>query len=197
MSEKSDRSRLFFLTAHKNAPCFEHMEEILKDGKFELYALILHDKDIEEDGTITPPHWHAVLECPNARTFNAIRKQFEGAHIVIPDYKKSTYQYLLHNSPNSKEKYQYDFEKIISNSPESVKAIIESEEYEPFQVNRVNEYIVEGTTTAFRFNNRFGFDQYCKYWKNFYLYYKEVINDTEAQSALDEIERNKSFQNDF
>lgn len=197
MSEKSERSRLFLITAHQNAACFCQMQEILTDGKFDLWALIKHDKDIEEDGTLTPPHWHAIIECPNARTFNSVRKQFEGAHIEIPNYKKSTYQYLLHNSPNSKEKYQYDFEKIISNSPESVKDIINSEEYEPFLENKVNEYIVDGTTTVFRFTQRFGFDQFSKYWKSYEMYWRGVKDDTEACKALDEIAKNKSFRTDF
>ena len=112
------------------------------------WAWIVHDKDIltevdPEDGTITEKpksvHKHLVVEVKNPVSFNSMQNKFEGAHIDVIKYKRSTYQYLLHNSPRSKEKYQYALGEIVSNDLEAVKHIIESEELETFK-EKVNQW---------------------------------------------------------
>ena len=149
MQSNSPRSRDYFITINQGAKSYDEALEIVKSLNTKLYAAIYHDKDIlqekDENGVITEKpkkkHLHIVLELKNPTSFNSIQNKFEGAHIETPRYKKSAYQYLIHNSPRSKEKYQYSPDEIISNDLKAVKFYIESEDYEIFKENMWLRYI--------------------------------------------------------
>lgn len=167
----SPKYRDYFLTINEGAKCYEDVLDIIKELNFKLYAYIVHDKDeiMDENGNKTgekkPTHKHVMVELKNPVSFNAMQNRFQGAHIIVPKYKKSAYQYLVHNSPNSRGvKYQYDTTEIISNDLPSVEYIIETETSETFQQNRFLTYIVEGVVTAYQFVKRFGLDAYKQYW---------------------------------
>ena len=123
------RYRNYFITIHKSAECFNSVYDIIDGLNYKLYACIIHDKDINLDnGEITPPHYHLVLELKNGITFESCRKKFKGAHIKLIDSNINVcYQYLLHNSIHSLEKYNYDIDYIVSNDIESVKLAITNE----------------------------------------------------------------------
>ena len=189
MPSNSPKYRDYFITINKGAPCYEHVHEIVKEMNTKLWAWIVHDKDIltevdPEDGTITEKpksvHKHLVVEVKNPVSFNSIQNKFEGAHIDVIKYKRSTYQYLLHNSPRSKEKYQYALGEIVSNDLEAVKNIIESEELETFKENLFLQYIAEGTDTPYRFVKRFGLTAYKQYWKP----YNEMLNASRSDPEM-------------
>lgn len=204
MGTNSPKSRDFFITINKGAKCYDEVEEILKELNIKLYALITHDKDVLEDletGTIKTKevHKHLVIELKNPITFNSAQNHFPGAHIVMPKYKKSAYQYLLHNSTNSKEKYQYDFNEIITNNREQVRHIIESESFELFYENQFVLYWAQGIRTAYQFSRRFGLNVYKQYWRS----YIEVMSSNDPQMLLDiheiekELKRNEDLDLPF
>ena len=179
----SPKYRDFFITINKDAESYENALEIVKELNFKVYALIVHDKDVivNEDGTTEPKatHKHIMLELNNPVSFNAMQKRFKGAHLDIPKYKKSAYQYLIHNSPRSKgTKYQYDLTEIISNDLSLVKYTIETETSEVFIQNKFLHYIAEGVRTSYQFVKRFGLDAYKQYWKPY--------TDMLAQLDIDE-----------
>ena len=143
MASNSPKYRDYFITINEGAKCYDDALDNVKSLSYKLYACIYHDKDVlmelQEDGTIkqTPKkkHLHIIVEVRNPVSFNAMQGRFEGAHIETIKYKKSAYQYLIHNSPKSKEKYQYSPDEIISNDLNAVKFAIESEDYEVFKEN--------------------------------------------------------------
>lgn len=188
MKNETSKSRCFFITANESAECYASMLEAIKDCNYTLYALIKHDKDVNEDGTFKKEHYHAMVELANPVSFLSMQKRFKGAHIEIPNFKKSAYQYLVHNSPKSKTKYQYSLDEIVTNSKESIKSIIESEEIEPFIENNFLRYIAQGCDTQYRFVKRFGFEQYYKYWKTYYQMILELKVDREMQEDFQKVD---------
>lgn len=187
----SPKYRDFFITINEGSPCYEDVLDIIHDLNYKIYALITHDKDkvynIEKQ-CYEPKktHKHLMMEMKNPVSFNKMQERFKGAHIEIPKYKKSAYQYLLHNSPKSKgEKYQYDFNEIITNSPQELKVIIESETFELFKENMFLEYIADGTRTSYQFAKRFGLNAYKQYWKPYLEMIMNLANDEEMQHDLE------------
>lgn len=192
MAVNSPKYRDFFITVNKGADCYEEILEIIKELNYKLYALITHDKDVivSEDGTTTPKqeHKHLMLELKNPVSFKKMQERFKHAHIEIPKYKKSAYQYLIHNSPNSKgEKYQYSLNEIITNDFQQCEYIIKTEESELFKQNQFLIYIAEGTRTAYQFVKRFGLDAYKQYWKPYNDMLINLSTDTEMQNDLQAI----------
>lgn len=189
MATNSPKYRDYFITINQGAPCYEQALDIIKDLNIKLYAYIVHDKDfiVNEDGTTTlkPKHKHIMLEVKNPISFEGIQKRFEGAHIEVPKYKKSAYQYLIHNRPNARDKYQYSLNEIITNDLSQVKYIIESETNELFYQNKFLNYIAEGVRTPYQFVKRFGLDAYKQYWKPYYDMLIQLETDEEMQADLD------------
>ncbi|MCQ2325783.1 MAG: replication protein [Paludibacteraceae bacterium] len=201
MASNSPKYRDYFITINKGAECYgvEEIQKRVLECNFKLYAYILHDKDKlitehlnEETGeayteeTPKQEHYHLILELKNPVSFNAMQERFKGAHIDIPKYKKSAYQYLIHNTPNSrKEKYQYPLEQVHSNAIAEVKQIIESETYELFHENLFVRYIAEGTRTSYQFAKRFGLNAYRQYWKPYSDMLSLVSIDQELQNDLE------------
>ena len=186
----SPKYRDFFITIQKGADCYDDALKIVKELNFKIYAYIIHDKDKildEATGEITKPkptHAHIMMELNNPVSFKAMQDRFKGAHIEIPKYKKSAYQYLIHNLPTAKEKYQYDFKEIITNSPIELKATIESETFELFKENMFLQYIADGIRTSYQFAKRFGLNAYKQYWKAFNDMLQQLDVDDEMQADL-------------
>ncbi len=181
----SPKYRDFFITINQDAECYDKALDIVKELNFKLYALIVHDKDVivNEDGTTTPKatHKHLMFELKNPVSFAKMQERFKGAHIDIPKYKKSAYQYLIHNSPNSRGvKYQYDTNDIITNDLNAVKFIIETETSEVFRQNMFLVYIVQGVRTAYQFVKRFGLDAYKQYWHP----YSDMLANLETDEEM-------------
>lgn len=184
----SPKYRDYFITINEGAKCYEDVELIIQDLNFVLYGLITHDKDmiIEDDGSLTPKqkHKHLMIELKNPVSFERMRTRFEGAHIEVPKYKKSAYQYLIHNLPSAKEKYQYDFTEIITNAPQELKNVIEAETFEMFKENMFLEYIADGTRTSYQFAKRFGLNAYKQYWKAYQDMVALIDTDEELMNDL-------------
>lgn len=193
-SNNSPKYRDYFITINEGAECYNDALEIVKELNYKLYALIVHDKDIiiDEEGATKPKktHKHLMFELKNPVSFNKMQERFKGGHIIVPKYKKSAYQYLIHNSPNSKnEKYQYDFDEIITNDKNELKVIIESETYELFRENQFVRYIAEGIRTSYQFAKRFGLNAYKQYWKAYEDMLKSLNDDDELQRDVKLIQK--------
>lgn len=193
MASNSPKYRDFFITINEDAECYERALEIVKELNYKIYALIVHDKDeIFNDATgeyqKKKTHKHIVMELKNPVSFNKMVERFKGAHIEVPKYKKSAYQYLIHNLESAKEKYQYDFNEIITNAPQELKVIIESETFELFKENMFLEYIADGTRTSYQFAKRFGLNVYKQYWKAYYEMLQELAVDEEMKRDLKKIQ---------
>lgn len=100
------RFRKYFITINKGAKCFDSFVDSL--GMCEKYAYIFHDKDNEEQ-----PHYHLVISYKNQKSFETVRKEFEGSHIEKCESWTSCLRYLTHK--DNTEKYQYEDSDIVSN----------------------------------------------------------------------------------
>lgn len=188
----SPKFRDYFITINQGAESYDNALEITKELKTKLYALIVHDKDNEvtDDGDLKPKkvHKHIVLELVNPISFSSMQNKYQGAHIEVVKYKKTAYQYLIHNRPNAKEKYQYDVKDIVSNNHAAVKEAITAEEgLRLFNEREFLRYIVEGIKTPYQFVKAFGLNVYKQYWKT----YQEMLifsqTDEDMQSDMDAI----------
>lgn len=174
------RTRDYFLTINESANCYNNILDIINENEesINIYALIKHNKDIDTDtGEVKKEHYHLMIEFKNAKSFTSIQKIFNGAHIESAQHKKQCYKYLLHNTINAKEKYQYNFNDIITNNIDYIKNQIESEEFETFEETNFINYIAQGTTSLYKFVKRFGFIQANKYWKIYQMLLLSNDND--------------------
>lgn len=191
MASNSPRNREYFITINKGCECYDHIQEIIDTLKYKIYAYITHDKDyiLNENGDmeLKKEHKHLMIELENALTFNSIQNKFKGAHIEVPKYKKSAYQYLIHNRPNARDKYQYDFTDIITSSPKELKDIIESEDCELFRETMFLEYIADGTITQYQFVKRFGLNAYKQYWSVYNVMIEQLNTDKEMIEDFNKI----------
>ena len=82
MSEtQKNRDRKFVAVLYPEDETHVACMEKLKSGGFN-FAAILHDKDVQEDGTPKKPHWHIVLRFKNAVWDTSIAKQLG----ITPNY---------------------------------------------------------------------------------------------------------------
>ena len=190
---KNERSRTFTLVINKGANCFNNIKSIVENlNKTEIYALILHDKDIDEKGELKQPHYHLYIKFTNARTCQSILKQFEGAHVEIPINETQSIKYLLHATKNAKAggKHQYTIEELLTNDINKIKQVLKEDDYPIFIEEEIPTYIAQGITHVFTFIRYFGRKQYNSCWSM----YKEVLTsykNWEDKALVNEVERIK------
>ena len=94
--------------------------EVLKAKEGMKYAYILHDKDINEDGTTKPPHYHIVLNFKNIVSITEIAKAFriETQYVNVPKATKwrnaflDCVNYLTHSDEKQQDLGKYLSAKI-------------------------------------------------------------------------------------
>ena len=94
---------------------------IKKKDSIKIYAIMLHDKDIDQDGSPKKPHFHVYLSFGNTSIeFNYVATWFNTSEGNIEKIqskgRNSRYDYLLYLTHKKQpEKYQYDIEGISAN----------------------------------------------------------------------------------
>lgn len=107
------------------------------------YALIVHDKDVNEQGEPAKDHVHVMLSFENARSINSIAKALGDKPQYLQKWTKNEgngYSYLIHITKNAINKHQY--------SPEEVKANFDYKK----EIQKITEEIERKTKAA---NTRF------------------------------------------
>lgn len=85
------------------------------------YAMIVHDKDEKEDGTLKEPHVHCVVRMKNANAPKTLSHWILMAGANVNDfnieYAKGRLMHMLAylTHANAPEKYQYEDSEVISN----------------------------------------------------------------------------------
>lgn len=95
--------------------CLEYIKKELNPIK---YAGILHDKDINEDGSLKLPHIHVMLQFENARSIENIAKTLKDKPQYIQQWKGDStngYSYLIHATTDALDLYQYDANEVKAN----------------------------------------------------------------------------------
>lgn len=82
------------------------------------YIAVLHDKDLNDDGTPKGEHYHIAVKLKDARTIEDISKncEVEKQYIEFVDRFKDKCAYLFHLTKNARmdHKYEYNGEAVIS-----------------------------------------------------------------------------------
>lgn len=115
----------------KTKKIIEHIKKLYE------YAIIKHDRDVEETGEIKKAHYHIVVRMKEARTRQAIAKELEMnyRHIEPSEKLRKALRYLTHQDYEDKAKYSV--EEIETNlESELAKATVEEIKKEP-EENRV------------------------------------------------------------
>ena len=193
---KNERQRAFNLVINKNAKCFNEVKQIIENlCNVALYGLILHDKDIAEDGQIKEPHYHLYLKFKNARTFQSIIKQFEGAHIESVINENQSIKYLIHNTSNAKVqgKYQYSIDELLTNDFNKIQEILKEEDYHTFIIEDVPKYIANGILHPYSFARYFGTNSTKANWGM----YREIVTsylNRDDDTLIEEVDQIKKEQ---
>lgn len=123
-------------------------QAILSYSRFTFRATIIHDKDINDDGTPKQMHVHAVCEfLDNGETLKDMLAEVcdlvdakpEQISIQTSNNAFLIVQYLKHNG--KPDKYQYDDSLILTNNEEELKARLHQEYTKP--VDPVAEAVKE------------------------------------------------------
>lgn len=116
--------------------------EVLRkhDRQIRAFAYILHDRDINKDGSPKPRHIHILIRTVNSRTVDDVRNWFKGPvddrglpvntlGQVMHDIG-SSFEYLTHDTEAaiSAGKFRYDPAGIVSNDVEYFKGTSERDE---------------------------------------------------------------------
>lgn len=74
------------------------------------YAMIVHDRDKNEQGEIKKSHTHVVISLPNAKWNTAIAKEIGLSENYFQKCKSldNALEYLIHYNDDSKEQYSID-----------------------------------------------------------------------------------------
>ena len=131
-NKKDERARVWTIIVYpESAP--EKWKEIIND-KHISWACILHDKDVNPDGSKKKPHYHVVLVFEGKKSFSQIKAIADELKAPIPQKVESLrgmMRYLIHM--DNPEKYQYDKSSIIAHSGAEIDHYISattSERYE-------------------------------------------------------------------
>ena len=106
-----------------------------------LYAFILHDRDINEQGEPKTPHIHLTMEIPHAKRLSTILKDVASFTLVNPlavsidkcSNLDASIQYLIHK--NNPEKYQYSKDDIACNFADEIDTYMESSNNVGFDID--------------------------------------------------------------
>lgn len=115
-----------------------------KDLNYE-FAGILHDKDLDENDEIVKPHIHLQFYCQNklsSRELKAMTKEDSMQYFDYMDNKVESFKYLIHDTNNSRSKYQYSMYDVRANF--DYIDYIESTRSESSNLDDVLKEVIEG-----------------------------------------------------
>jgi len=108
------------------------------------YAMILHDRDCDEDGVVLKPHWHVVLSLKNAQWNSALAESLG----ITPNFiqqirsEEASLEYLIHH--NEPAKYQYAIDDVKGSLKRKlIDYIAKDEKSESEKVCELIQYISE------------------------------------------------------
>lgn len=98
------------------------LEKRLNYPPVKRYALIVHDKDVKDDGSPIDKHVHVMIELDKRHTISSIAnmigdkpQQFENFNKQGKNGSDNGFAYLIHATNGAKEKYQYEKNDVKAN----------------------------------------------------------------------------------
>jgi len=97
------------------------------------FAMIVHDKDVDENKEKIEDHLHVFVKLNQQKTVDYVAELFEDKANYVEIFNKSTklkneqngYLYLLHKTKNAKNKHQYDIDALTVAENSDIKEKIE------------------------------------------------------------------------
>lgn len=173
----SGRSRKFFLVTYLSEIQLQFVLLQRTVSQIRSYAYCRHDKDVtkDENGNEIPvePHTHLVIVTYNACTLSAVRRWFHGykdeegkeitttGQICTDIYH--AYDYLIHDLPDCRDKFQYPPESRIVQDSENLFKADERVEWDNIQL--AAEMLYKGANPR---------DLACKFGRDFILHYNQI-----------------------
>lgn len=102
-----------FILYPESAP--ENWRELIEETRIEWIESPLHDKDVNPTGEIKKAHYHITLLYPGKKSFEQVEQLTLSLNQPIPvkcQSVKGSIRYMVHK--DNPDKYQYDWNKIIS-----------------------------------------------------------------------------------
>lgn len=130
------------------------------------YFMILHDKDIDEDGQLKKEHVHILLEFPNPRRIKSVMREMcvLEENLVNPVTSKKGYiRYLTHI--DDKDKYQYKQSNIQTNCKTDVERAYKCDKDSIEQAEYMLNYICANPNSSITELSRVAIDNGC--WSQF------------------------------
>lgn len=140
MAKDKYRSRVHMLLLYPENE--QHQKAVEKIKQSYDYAIVLHNRDITEDGELKKEHWHCVLRFTQAVWSSALCKDLGIEHNYIENVKRfdNALQYLIHY--NDSDKAQYSIDEVSGNLKQKlVESINKVEKSEGEKVLELIEYI--------------------------------------------------------
>lgn len=100
---------------YRNFSAVMYEQPNIKNISAQRWAYILHDRDIERDGSTKKAHYHILLEFVNPRSVSSVAKMLGIAEnmVEIVYSVEGSRLYLTH--ANAPDKTQYDISEVIAN----------------------------------------------------------------------------------
>uniref|UniRef100_A0AAU8AZ40 Replication protein n=1 Tax=Dulem virus 75 TaxID=3145786 RepID=A0AAU8AZ40_9VIRU len=100
---------------YRNFSAVMYEQPDIKNVSAQRWAYILHDKDIEKDGSLKKAHYHILLEFVNPRSVSSVAKMLGIAEnmVEIVYSVEGSRLYLTH--ANAPDKTQYDVSEVVAN----------------------------------------------------------------------------------
>lgn len=101
----------------------ETLERFAEQAKAVRYALIVHDKNLDDNGMHKEPHVYLMLEFEQSIRLSTVASRLNDKPNYLETYsRKGTksviqngFAYLIHLTNNAKDKFQYDIEEVRAN----------------------------------------------------------------------------------
>ena len=159
--------QLLYLPAKTMDNLVDQIKNTLKPKK---YAVILHEKDIDDNGMPKAPHIHAMMSFDNARSLASVAKQLGDKPQYIEAWSGNSnngYAYLTHRTEDAKGKYQYNPDDVIANFDYSAELIKIAQEVSSKKHNAnikiLLDALFDGSITKAELEQQLSGSQYGRY----------------------------------
>jgi len=122
MSATSARAKNIMYTqqmSHLPAKTVDKLVDLIENTlQPKKYAVIVHDKDVDEQGTLKAAHVHVMLSFDNARSSDNVAKLLNDKSQYVEAWRGNAhngYAYLVHATKDAQTQHQYDPSEVHTN----------------------------------------------------------------------------------
>ncbi len=161
------------------------VENIIRPDR---WALIVHDRDVNADGTPVLPHLHLMMVFENAHHISSVAKKLMDAPQYLEIWKGNTnngFSYLIHETNRARKQVQYNASEVTANFDfcklmEEICAEIEQAKAKT-DINALLDMLLVGGITKESVISQLSGSQYARWHRQ--------IDDVNAQRMRNEAEK--------